>query len=233
MASISRRPGGVWRARYRDEGGRERSRHFGRKVDAQRWLDEVTTSILTGLYADPKAGRVTFDSYCEGWASRQVWVRATRLSFNRAVATVPFGGLPIRSVRTSHVEAWVQKQVASGLAASTIGVRFQQVRSVFRAAIRDKVIAFDPCGGVRLPRKRRAEAAMAIPSPEQVGLLLGVGSPFPRIHGAVRLRRSAQGRGCRRPGPGHRLPAAHPEGVPTVAAGRRRRDGDHAPEVRV
>lgn len=73
MASISRRPDGVWRARYRDDAGRERSRHFRRKVDAQRWLDEVTTSILTGLYANPKAGRVTFASYYQGWSARQVW----------------------------------------------------------------------------------------------------------------------------------------------------------------
>ena len=178
MASISRRPDGVWRARYRDDAGKERSRHFRRKIDAQRWLDEVTTSILTGLYADPKAGRITFASYYQGWSARQVWVRATRLSFDRAAATAPFGELPIRSVRTSHVEAWVQSQVTEGLAASTIGVRFQQVRSVFRAAIRDKVIAVDPCVGVRLPRKRRAEAAMRIPSPEQVGVLLGVRTPF-------------------------------------------------------
>lgn len=178
MASISRRPDGVWRARYRDENGKERSRHFGRKVDAQRWLDEVTTAILTGLYADPRAGRVTFASYYEGWATRQVWVRSTRFSFNRAVKTTSFGELPIRSIRPSHVEAWVQEQVAGGLAASTIGVRFQQVRSVFRAAVRDKVIAIDPCAGVRLPRKRKAEAAMAVPPPEQVAVLLGVRTPF-------------------------------------------------------
>lgn len=178
MASISRRRDGVWRARYRDQNGKEHARHFGRKVDAQRWLDEVTAAILTGLYADPKAGRVTFASYYKGWSARQVWVRGTRLSFDRAVETASFGDLAIRSVRTSHVEAWVQKQVADGLAASTIGVRFQQVRSVFRAAIRDKVIAVDPCFGVRLPRKRKADAAMELPSPDQVGVLLGVRTPF-------------------------------------------------------
>ena len=32
--SIAKRPDGRWRARYRDEAGRERSRHFRRKVDA-------------------------------------------------------------------------------------------------------------------------------------------------------------------------------------------------------
>jgi len=42
--------------RYRDDVDREHSRHFDRKVDAQRWLDVVaastsgaTTSILLGL----------------------------------------------------------------------------------------------------------------------------------------------------------------------------------------
>src|SRR5215204_3765034 len=42
MASISRLPNGKYRPRYRDEHGKEHARHFDRKVDAQRWLDEVT-----------------------------------------------------------------------------------------------------------------------------------------------------------------------------------------------
>ena len=42
MASIARRPDGTWRPRYRDAADKEHSRHFARKLDAQRWLDEVT-----------------------------------------------------------------------------------------------------------------------------------------------------------------------------------------------
>jgi hypothetical protein len=38
VASVKRRPDGIWRARYRDAAGKEHARHFGRKVDAQRWL---------------------------------------------------------------------------------------------------------------------------------------------------------------------------------------------------
>ena len=60
MANIAKRPDGRWRARYRDDAGREHSRHFSRKVDAQRWLGEVTASVVTGQYVDPKAGRITF-----------------------------------------------------------------------------------------------------------------------------------------------------------------------------
>jgi hypothetical protein len=44
MAHIERRArsGKVsYRARYRDPAGRERSKSFGRKVDAERWLQSL------------------------------------------------------------------------------------------------------------------------------------------------------------------------------------------------
>lgn len=56
--SVAKRPDGRWRARYRDEVGAEHSRHFDRRIDAQRWLDEVAASVVTGIYVDPKAGKV-------------------------------------------------------------------------------------------------------------------------------------------------------------------------------
>ena len=56
MASIKRRPDGVWRARYRDDDGREHAKHFARKVDAQRWLDERTVSVARGHARRPEDG---------------------------------------------------------------------------------------------------------------------------------------------------------------------------------
>jgi len=50
MASVTKRPNGQWRARYRDSAGNEHARHFARKVDAQAWLDSVTTAVQTGSY---------------------------------------------------------------------------------------------------------------------------------------------------------------------------------------
>lgn len=48
MASITKRPDGRWRARYRDGEGREHARHFARKHDGQRWSDETTAAVVTG-----------------------------------------------------------------------------------------------------------------------------------------------------------------------------------------
>lgn len=172
MASIKKRPNGKWRARYRDEAGKEIARHFERKVDAQRWLDEVTASVVTGLYVDPKAGRITFSRFYSDWSARQVWVPSTRTNADQAIASTTFQDIPLKAIRRSHIEGWVKKMVAAGLKASTIRTRYITVRSVFRAAVSDKIIAVDPCEGVRLPRQRKREASMQIPTAGEVGRLV-------------------------------------------------------------
>ena len=169
--SIAKRPDGRWRARYRDERGRERSRHFGRRIDAQHWLDEVTATLRDGTYVEPKAGNLTFAEFYADWSPRQLWVPSTKANADLAVRSVPFGDLPMKFIRRSHVETWV-KEVSTRWAATTVKTRFVIVRSVFRAAVADRVIAADPSTGVALPRRRKAEAAMQIPTVEEVGRLL-------------------------------------------------------------
>lgn len=67
MASIQKRPNGKYRARYRDETGREHAKHFTRKADAQQWLDEQTAAMVTGQYVDPKSAKMTVEQWCETW----------------------------------------------------------------------------------------------------------------------------------------------------------------------
>lgn len=169
--SIAKRPNGKWRARYRDDTGRERSRHFARKVDASAWLDEVTSTLHAGTYVNPRAGSITFQRFYDEWAPRQLWVQSTRSNADLAVRSVPFGGLPLNAIRRSHIETWV-KSMSAQWAPTTIKTRFVIVRSIFRAAVADRLIAADPTVGVVLPRRRKVEAAMRIPTVEQVGRLL-------------------------------------------------------------
>ena len=169
--NIAKRPNGKWRARYRDEAGNERARHFDRKIDAQRWLDEISSTVMAGTYVDPAAGKITFKRFYDDWAPRQLWVPSTRANADLATGSVTFADLPMKAIRRSHVEAWV-KAMSTQWAPSTIKTRFVIVRSVFRAAVADRVIGTDPSIGVALPRRRKAEAAMRIPSVEEVGQLL-------------------------------------------------------------
>jgi hypothetical protein len=61
---------------------------------------------------------------------------------------------------------------AAGLAPGTVHTRVQNVRAVLRGAVRDRVISSDPTDRVPLPRRRRREQAMTVPTPRQVGALL-------------------------------------------------------------
>lgn len=183
MASIQKRelpplkgqrtPRVVWRARYRDVAGKEHARHFRRKIDGEKWLVEVSADILTGRYVDPRAGKITFSDYYTDWADRQVWAETTRSLADRAVAVVPFVDMPLAKIRRAHVESWVKSMAVSdgekkAFAPSTIETRFSYIAMVFRGAVRDKRISESPADGVKLPKKRRADQAMIIPTAEQV-----------------------------------------------------------------
>lgn len=180
MASIQKRENGRWRARYRDAAGKEHARHFDRKIDAQRWLDEVTASIVTGQYVDPRAGRVTFDSFFQDWAAQQLWVEGTARAMDVTRRSVPFRDLPLKRIMPVHVEGWVKTMDTAGLAPTTVATRVNNARAVFKAAIRSRLIVHDPTEGVTLPRKRRAEHAMEIPTTAEVGAIIEASDPYMR-----------------------------------------------------
>ena len=81
MASITKRPDGKYRARYRDPAGRERAKHFARKVDAQKWLDPTGADMARGAYVDPGQSRQTFLAFADAWAEAQDWKATTRESW--------------------------------------------------------------------------------------------------------------------------------------------------------
>jgi len=66
-----------YEALYRDRAGKRHRRSFTLKKDAQRWLDEQTAGIVTGQWADPRAGRETVNAYGERWLARQMIAPST------------------------------------------------------------------------------------------------------------------------------------------------------------
>jgi len=159
MASIAKRPNGQWRARYRDDTGKEHSRHFTRKVDAQSWLDQVTTAIVTGQYVDPKAGKTTLRSYSDGWEAAQVASAATaRITDNalRLHILPNMGDRPMSSIRPSDVQAWV-KGLSQKLSPGSVRNIYDVLARVFSAAVEDRVVALSPCRKIKLPQMSSEE----------------------------------------------------------------------------
>lgn len=159
MASIKQRPDGVWRARYRDDAGKEHARHFKLKRDAQRWLDEVATSVITGQYVDPKASLITFRRYADAWLGAQVHSPATAALYKSHLerhAYPVLGDMALGSILTTTIQGWVKGLSAGsgdrkGLKPATVGVVYTVVASVFRAAVHDRKLTASPCRRIKLP----------------------------------------------------------------------------------
>lgn len=160
MASVAKRPDGRWRARYRDESGKEHARHFSRRVDAQRWLDEVTASVVRGDYVDPKASRTTVEAYATSWQGIQVSSDATKRIVDNALRlhVLPvLGRHQMGTVRRSHVQALVKDLEAKGLSAGSVRNIYEVAARLFDAAAEDRVIQASPCRRIALPRNHDGE----------------------------------------------------------------------------
>lgn len=147
MASITKRPNGSWRARYRDANGKEHARHFDRKIDGQRWLDEVTASVVTGTYVDPKTARTTIREWSETWLTGYSTRRASTVSQARThlrLINTTFGERALASVRPSEVRAWTGALREQGYAASTVNALHSRLGQLFSDAVHDGLLPRSP-----------------------------------------------------------------------------------------
>jgi integrase len=162
MANIAKRQDGSWRARYRDTGGKEHARHFGRKVDAQRWLDSVTTAVNTGTYVDPQASKVTVGEWAPRWLATKVNLKATtRATYENLLRNhvlCDWGDVALSAVTHESVAAWIAKLESEGLSPSTIRQTHRVFALLLGLALRDGRLARNPAVGVPLPRARRIQA---------------------------------------------------------------------------
>jgi integrase len=172
MASISRHKNRRWRARYRDDSGKEHARHFARKVDAQRWLDEQTAKLVTGTHVSPRRARTTVGEWCDTWLEgyrghRPSTVRQAEVHLARIRAA--FGDMPLSAVRPSHVRTWLGQLSAEGLADSYIYALHARLAQVYADAVHDGLVPRSPCSRRTSPKAGKQRAYVA--TTEQVWAL--------------------------------------------------------------
>lgn len=148
MASIQKRDNGKWRARYRDDSGKEHARHFARKTDAQAWLDEQTSRLVTGTHVAPRLARTTVGEWCELWLAayggrRKGTVRQAEVHVARIKAA--FGPMPLGSVRPSMVKTWCAQLAAEGLAESYVYALHARLAQIYSDAVHDGLVPRSPC----------------------------------------------------------------------------------------
>lgn len=192
MSSITKRPNGKYRARFRDPAGKEHARHFTRRTDAQQWLASQVHKVTEGTWVDPMAGKRTFGEYAKQWVQAQVHhrdstTRITKYRLEKHLIPV-FGSRPLTSIQRSDVQAWVK---SLEVAPSSVEGLYRLLAQVMLAAVDDRLLMVSPCRKINLPG--RDEERVLIPTVEQVAAVAGSASPVGRAMVLV-----AAGTGLRR-----------------------------------
>lgn len=121
---------------------------FGRKVDAQQWLNGQVASVVDGRHVAPADAGLTVQQWCEMWlqgyaVNRASTVRQARTHI-RQIET-EFGHLPLSAVRPSQVKTWVARLQADDVGASYIYALHGRLSQIMKDAVHDNVLGRSPC----------------------------------------------------------------------------------------
>ncbi|MEA2827706.1 MAG: hypothetical protein QOG43_2145 [Actinomycetota bacterium] len=161
MASIEKTDTKRWRARYRDPSGRSRSRTFGTKAEAQRFLNGVGADMQRGQWVDPALGTTKLAHWVEEFLrTAHDLDPSTRATYERDLRryVLPrFGDTAMCKIRKLDVRAWINDELGEGLAASSVHRHFRTLRRVLNVAVEHELLARSPCVGLSGPRVEATE----------------------------------------------------------------------------
>lgn len=146
-----------FQGRYRDPFDRKRTvGTYSSKRAAAKAASKAEGTVEDGTWIDPEAGRITFGEYAEHvWLpSRhlEVTTRAGYQSYLRNHFVPFFGRMPLARVMPSTVQEWVNQATANGLSPRSVAKYHVMLHSVFARAVRDRLVAFNPCEETELPK---------------------------------------------------------------------------------
>lgn len=160
MGSIQRidRPK-PWLARYRGPDGRQHSKSFTRKVDAERWLKVSEVETLTGRWVDPAAGAKPFGPYAEDWlAYKRASVGETTAtnveSLLRARVLPEFGSKQLKQITVAQIRKWMAAMAEEGLSPSTVYSYRRVLSQVLKQAVDDGLLVSNPATKAKAPAVR-------------------------------------------------------------------------------
>jgi len=172
----------VWLVRIylgRDETGKRiylnKTIHGPRKA-AQAWLNQRLTERDAGIAVKP--AQQTLNEYLDRWLETAVkpkvrpktWMGYRSLLHNHIRPAL--GARPLAKIKPLEVQQAFQDMIDRGLSARTIEYTRMVLRQAFKQAIQWRLLTFNPCDGVQIPRRQRRE--MQALSPEQARRFLVV-----------------------------------------------------------
>ena len=158
MAHIRRHPvdNSKWQARYIDPTGRERSKTFSRKVDAERFLVQVEAQKQRGEWINPELSATRFGDWAQQWFETRSHLKPKTIagydSLLRVWILPRFGQVRMDRIDLIAVDTWVAEMRSHGLSASRIRQAHQLLGAILKAAVQNRYLSYNPAAGASLPR---------------------------------------------------------------------------------
>ena len=170
MAHIRRHPVDQrkWQVRYIDPTGRERSKTFRRKVDAEKFLIHVEAQKQRAEWINPELSSTLFQDWAEGWLANRTHLKPKTFSGYESLLKVhilpQFGSSRLDRIDSLSIEEWVADLKASGLSASRIRQAHNVMSQILKTAVRARYLPANSAEGIDLPRKLRREELFLSPA---------------------------------------------------------------------
>ena len=163
MASIEKRTRNGrtrWYTRYRDPSGKQCTRTFDRKVDAQRHLTSVESAKQGGVYIDPSRAKVTMGEWSKRWLAGTAHLKpSTRERYEgilRAHILPRWRTTNLDNISHSAVQAWVT-ELSKELQPATVRKVHRVLSLILTLAVKDGRLVRNSATDINLPRVRSTE----------------------------------------------------------------------------
>lgn len=165
--TIRQRPDGRWEARYttgRDPGtGKQvqRSIYGSTQREVRRKLTQITTAIDSGTYQ--ATSKITVSAWFREWLDtfcKNKVKPLTLQSYESVIKnhiTPAVGAMPLQAVKGTHIQKIYNTMTAAGLSGKTVKNVSAVLHKAFSVALKQGMIAANPCEGAELPKAERHE----------------------------------------------------------------------------
>ena len=156
--SVSRTAEGSWRARVRDSRGRQISKTFKAKADAQAWERSQLSLRDAGELAT--GGRLTVAEWADLWLDNarslsDGTVATYRRDLDRYILPA-LGGIRLAKLTPEDIDAFLTAELAD-YAPSTVHRHYRTIHRMCEVAVARRRLAVNPAGPVEPPKVSRKE----------------------------------------------------------------------------
>jgi integrase len=156
--SVHKTSTGTWRARVRDHAGKQLTKTFKLKSDAQAWERKQLAARDSGELMS--SGKMTVAEFSKLWlASARDLAPNTILTYRKSLGYIlpVLGGVQLQKLTPEMIDAFIDEETESGLAASTVHRHYRTLNRLCNVAMQRKRLTVNPCTHVRPPKVGKSQ----------------------------------------------------------------------------